>query len=75
MMMSDIKVGDIVSVEQWQNDGKLVTVGKIYSISGGDRPQVGIQVGHKRFKQFRLSDCWNATPTQKKYFFKELLNG
>ncbi len=51
MMMSDIKVDDIVSVEQYQNDGdKLVTVGKVYSLSEEGGSFIGIQVGFENYK-------------------------
>lgn len=74
MMMSDIKVGDIVSVEEYENLGKIVTVGKIYSLSEGGA-NAGIQVGFEKYKQVKLCNCWNATPTQKKEFFKAVLGG
>ncbi len=75
--MYDIKVGDIVSVERRTNTDKLVTVGKIWRIAGNVNAsnQVGIQVGFEKFINVKLSDCWNATPTQKKQFFKAMLGG
>ena len=72
-MMSDIKVGDIVSVEV-SHDNPLNCVGKIHSISSS-REAASIQVGTEKFKAAKLCHCWNATPTQKKYFFKEMLGG
>lgn len=74
MMMSDIKVGDIVSVEQYQHDGdKSITVGKVYTLSEKGGMYIGIQVGSQKYKQVKLCHCWNASPTQKIYFFKEML--
>jgi hypothetical protein len=75
MMMADFKIDDIVSVERWHTDGKLVTVGKIYSLSEDGGTYVGIQVGFEKYKQVKLCDCWNATPTQRKNFFKAMLGG
>ena len=75
MMMSDIQVGDIVSVEQYQNDcDKLITVGKVYTLSEKGGIYIGIQVGFQKYVQVKLCHCWNATPTQKKYFFKAMLS-
>ena len=52
MMMSDIKVGDIVSVEV-SSDNPLNCVGKIHSISDS-REAVSVQTGIDVYKAAKL---------------------
>lgn len=74
-MMSNLKVGDVVSVEPGSVDKSKNFVGKISSISE-NKQSVSVQVSAGQLHRFaQLSHCWYATPTQKKQFFKAMLSG
>jgi len=74
-LMDSMKVGDIVSVEDRYLGSKKITVGKLCNISKGQVPTVMIQTGFQKFRSGNLSNCWNATPSQKKQYFKAMLSG
>lgn len=74
-LMSSIKVGDIVSVEQVYQPEPEVLVGKIYSLPEKGGTYAGVQLAFDKYKQVKLSDCWRASPTQRKEYFKAMLGG
>jgi len=72
-MMCNLKVGDVVSVEPSFADKSKNFVGKISSISE-NKQSVSVQVTANQMHRFaELRHCWYATPTQKKAFFKAML--
>ncbi len=72
-MMCNMKVGDIVSVEDGFAGSYVTYVGKLANISSSKIQVATVQIGVQKFKRVNLSKCWNATHTQKKEFFKAML--
>ena len=73
--MNDMKVGDMVVVDEWYHAGRHKFVGKIESISKGQIPTVYVQIGPDKYKQTNLSNCWDAQPGDIKQYFKAMLGG